>query len=305
MDIAVVDPDLHTALKRLPPIDVTRRFGRWFGRALPAIMPSHRVDGVSVTKVSHGGVRARIYGPASAVPTAGLLWIHGGGLVLGAAKQDERLCAETAGRLGITVVSVEYRLAPEAPFPAGLDDVSEAWEWMLGSAAELGLDPARLAIGGESAGAGLAAALVQRVHDAGGPQPVAQWLFAPMLDDRTAANRDLDGIDHWVWNNTSNRYGWSAYLGAEPGASTLPDYSVPARRANLAGLPPAWLSVGDIELFHGEAVDYAARLRSAGVDTELVVVPGGAHAFENWAATAPTTDRLLAGAWEWLGARLT
>ena len=141
-----------------------------------------------------------------------LLWIHGGGLVIGGAAQDDRFCAETARELGITVVSAEYRLAPEHPYPA---------------------------------------ALVQRLYDEG-ERPRAQWLFCPMLDDRTAARRGLDGAGPRVWDNRLNRFGWRAYLGTEPGAPVVPHYAVPARRDDVAGLPDTWIGVGDIDLFHDE-----------------------------------------------------
>ncbi|BEL05946.1 hypothetical protein Q0Z83_041370 [Actinoplanes sichuanensis] len=172
---------------------------------------------------------------------------------------------------------------------------------MSANAAALGVDPARIAAGGESAGGGIAASLVQRLHDAGGRQPVAQWLFAPMLDDRTAGRTELDELDHFVWNNNSNRFGWSSYLGRPAGAAEVPAYAVPARRSDLTGLAPAWLYTGDIELFHDEIVEYAARLRDAGVDTVLTIVPGGAHGFENWAATTELATSLLADARAWLG----
>ncbi|WP_430781686.1 alpha/beta hydrolase [Actinoplanes sp. G11-F43] len=201
-------------------------------------------------------------------------------------------------------MSAEYRLAPESPYPAALDDVSAVWKWMRVNAAGLGVDPDRVAVGGESAGGGIAASLVQRLHDTGGPEPVPQWLFAPMLDDRTAARRELDELDHFVWNNRSNRFGWTSYLGQTAGAAEVPAYAVPARRADLTGLPPAWLYAGDIELFHDEIVEYAGRLRTAGVDTTLTIVPGAAHGFENWAATTPLAAALLDEARIWLDGRL-
>lgn len=304
MDIDVVNPDLRAAMAKLPKVDPSKRFFRVLGRVGVRLLPAHRVAGVTTAWLNDGAVRLRVYRPDGAAAGPGLLWIHGGGLVIGAAKQDDRLCATTAGKLGITVVSVEYRLAPESPFPAALDDVTAAWHWVQAHASEVGIDPARVGVGGESAGGGIAASLVQRLHDASGAQPVAQWLFAPMLDDRTAARAELDAIEHWVWNNRANRYGWSAYLGHEPGRDAVPEYAVPARRADLAGLPPTWLCVGDIELFHDEVVEYANRLSAAGVDVTVDLVPGGAHGFENWAPTAPVTQRMLERAHGWLASSL-
>lgn len=304
MDVESVHPELRPALRRLPSLDSSTRLGRLVGRLGPRLLRATRVAGVTTSVVRAGDLRLRLYRPDRATSGPGLLWVHGGGLVIGAAKQDDRLCAGTAGRLGITVVSVEYRLAPERPFPAALEDAAAAWEWIAANGPDLGIDPARVAVGGESAGAGIAASLVQRLHDTAAVQPVAQWLFAPMLDDRTAARSELDAIDHPVWNNRANRFGWAAYLGVEPGAADLPPYAVPARRLDLTGMPPTWLSVGDIELFHDEVVDYAGRLRAAGAEVELEVVPGGAHGFENWAGSTRLAHELVSGAQAWLASTL-
>ena len=135
---------------------------------------------------------------------------------------------------------------PEHPYPAALD-AHAAWTWLRGHAAA-----ERIVVGGQSAGGGLAAALVQRLYDEG-ERPRAQWLFCPMLDDRTAARRGLDDAGHRVWDNRLNRFGWRAYLGTEPGAPGVPPYAVPARRDDVAGLPDTWIGVGDIDLFHDEA----------------------------------------------------
>jgi acetyl esterase/lipase len=215
-------------------------------------------------------------------------------------------------------VSVEYRKAPEHPFPAALDDCNAGWEWLQRNAVSLGISPARVAIGGQSAGGGLAAALVQRLHDAqstageptagepiaGGPQPIAQWLFCPMLDDRTAARLELDRVGHRVWNNRANRFGWSSYLGTTPGSPAVPPYAVPARREDLTGLPPAWIGVGDIDLFHEEDRAYAERLRAAGVEATLHVVPGAPHGFEAWAPKTNLSRAYVGSALDWLGPAL-
>ncbi|MCV2393264.1 alpha/beta hydrolase [Actinotalea sp. M2MS4P-6] len=278
-----------------------RTLSRWGTR----LAPGHRVRGVRTRWVDAGPVRARVYEPlSSGAPHPGLLWLHGGGLVIGDPRQDDRLCAGAAAELGITVVSPRYRLAPEHPFPAALDDAAAAWRWTQEHTAELGVEPGAVALGGESAGGGLAACLAQLLRDTSEDRPVAQWLFAPMLDDRTAARRHLDELDHPVWNNTANRFGWRAYLGVEPGIEDLRDYAAAARRLDLSGLPPTWICAGDIELFHDEVVDYATRLGDAGVDTTLDIVPGGAHGFENWAATTPLATSLVARARAWLGAVL-
>ncbi|WP_074015266.1 alpha/beta hydrolase [Actinomyces polynesiensis] len=233
-----------------------------------------------------------------------LLWIHGGGLVVGAAVQDDARCIAVAEALDIVVASVDYRLDPQDPYPAAIDDCHTAWGWLVHRAAQRGIDTARLAIGGQSAGGGLSAALVQRVHDEGGPQPTAQWLFCPMLDDRTAADHGHDAVHHFVWTNDSNRVGWSSYLGQQPGAATTPPYAVPARRTDLSGLPDAWIGTGDIELFRDEDRACAEALTRAGVDCTLDEVVGAPHAFETYAPRAPVTRGYMHCATEWLRARV-
>jgi acetyl esterase/lipase len=314
MTLDAVHPELRPALAKLPALDNSKRAVRLMGRFGPRLLRVEPVEGVRARWARDGRLRLRLYEPtaggrAGAAPGPALLWIHGGGLVIGSAQQDDRLCLGTAKALGIPIVSVEYRLAPEHPFPAALDDAVAGWRWLQQNAAALGVDPHRVAIGGESAGAGIAAGLVQRLHDEarrdhGTREPVAQWLFAPMLDDRTAARPELDAIDHPVWNNTANRFGWASYLGHAPGEPEDRPYVVPARRESLAGLPPAWLYAGDIELFHDEIVDYAERLQRDGVDVVWEIVPGAAHGFENWAHSTQLARELVGRAQQWLAAAL-
>ncbi|GEK23040.1 alpha/beta hydrolase [Cellulomonas xylanilytica] len=295
MEIDRVLPELREPMRRA---QVT--LPRWFVRAAVRLMRVPRSEHVTVTTSRAGSVRLRVYAPVGARSGAGLLWIHGGGLLFGDARQDEALCLSTVERLGVVIVSVNYRFAPEHPFPAAHDDVRAGWRWFLEHAEEHGVDPRRIAIGGESAGAGLAAALVHRVHDEGGTQPVAQWLFAPMLDDRTAARRELDADAHFVWDNRANREGWSGYLGAEPGLASPPPYAVPARRTDLTGLPPTYLAYGDIELFATEDAAYADALEAAGVPVTADVVPGAPHGFENWAHGTDVAQAVVSRAQSWL-----
>ena len=303
MDIALIDPSLRDRTLRAPKLNLENRLVLTLVSTASGLMRGKRVDGVERRRVRDGDLRLRVYVPPR--PTgAGLLWIHGGGLVLGAAAMDDAFCGETARDLGVTIVSVDYRLAPKHPFPAAIDDARAGWAWMLRHAADLGLDLDRLAVGGQSAGGGLAASLVQRLHDEG-EGVAAQWLFCPMLDDRTAADRARDSEAHFVWNNRSNLVGWTSYLGGAPGADDLPPYAAAARRADLSGLPPTWLYTSDVELFRDEDLDYAARLREAGVDVALDVVSGAPHGFEAWAGDAELATDLVGRARAWLGERLT
>lgn len=219
------------------------------------------------------GVGVRLFRPAGGVTAQApaLLWIHGGGYVIGNAAQDDALCRRFARDLGAVVASVDYRLAPEHPYPAPLEDCYSALQWLVRLPS---VDPTRVAIGGASAGGGLAAALALLTRDRGEIALAAQLLVYPMLDDRTVG-KHLDRPGLRLWNQSSNKFGWSSYLsGADP------EVAVPARREDLSGLPPAWLGVGTFDLFHDEDLAYAERLKAAGVLCEVEVVPGAFHGFD-------------------------
>jgi acetyl esterase/lipase len=175
--------------------------------------------------------RVRVYaGPPRATPRPAVLWIHGGGYVIGSARQDDGLCVRLASELDAVVVSVDYRLAPEHPFPTPLEDCCAAFELIHREASLFGVDPRRVAIAGQSAGGGLAAALALLLQDRGRPAPVLQLLVYPMLDDRTVL-REVDERGHRLWNASSNRYGWSSYLAGEPGSPDVPDHAVEEGRS--------------------------------------------------------------------------
>lgn len=251
-------------------------------RATPS--PSALVPGTTVerrTVPARDGqppVEVLVYEPAERRrPSGALLWVHGGGFVLGDPVTYHDVCSRYAAELGVTVVSVDYRLAPEHPFPAGLGDCYAALRWLHDSAAELGVDPARIAVGGDSAGAGLAATLAQLAHDRAEVDVCFQLLIYPMLDDRTVLRTDHAGTGQLVWTPASNRFGWTSYLGHPPVETEQRPYAAGARRTDLRGLPLAWIGVGDVDLFHAEDVAYAERLRAAGVACELHVAPGLYH----------------------------
>jgi acetyl esterase/lipase len=207
-----------------------------------------------------------------------LLWIHGGGYVLGDAAMDDSWCRRQARELTTTVVAVDYRLAPAHPFPVPLHDCYDALRWL---AAQPTIDPARIAVAGASAGGGLAAALALLARDRGEISLAAQVLVYPMLDDRTAERHDSEAAHRRLWNNSSNRLGWRAYLnGADPTAA------VPARCVDLSRLPATWLGVGTLDVLYGESTAYAHRLQAAEVVCELKTVPGAFHGFD---AVAPKT----------------
>ncbi|RQV68517.1 alpha/beta hydrolase [Burkholderia cenocepacia] len=189
----------------MPPLPYGNAGGRWLIRNLSRFGGRTGFEGGTLELIRVGSLNLRVYRPDHYACGAALVWIHGGGYVVGAPAQDHARCTAVCRELGIVVVSVGYRLAPGHPYPAALDDCMSAWQWLLAAAQRLGVDP-----GGQSAGGGLAAALVQRLCDTAGPVPKAQWLFCPMLDDRTAARRELDGIKHPIWNNRQNAIGWQS-----------------------------------------------------------------------------------------------
>lgn len=220
-----------------------------------------------------------------------LYWMHGGGYVLNRAEDDDALASGFALSLNCAVVSVDYRLAPEFPFPTPLEDCYVGLKWTHDNADALGIDPSRIVIGGQSAGGGLAAGLAQITHARGEVPLIYQLLIYPMIDDRNIEQVDDLDYDHWVWSRESNYLGWKAYLGMEPGTDATPKYAAPARTDDLAGLPPTYMYVGDIDLFMAENLAYASRLVQAGVPTEVHVYPGGIHGFDNFGVTTALGQR--------------
>ena len=277
-------PDLEVG-RFIPPLAFGPRSTALLNRVSPRTPPAP--DDLVVDDVEVPGppgapaVRVRLYRPRTLVADApALLWVHGGGFVSGTALIDERTNIAFARTLGITVASVDYRLAPGAQAPALVEDCYAALRWLAGNAAERRIDPDRIAVGGASAGGGLAAGLALLAHDRGEVPLAFQLLVYPMIDDRTVARTDhhVDGVR--VWTRRSNRYGWTSYLGREPGGPDVSPYAAPARREDLSGLPDAWIGVGTLDLFHDEDVRHAARLREAGVACALEVVPGAFHGFD-------------------------
>lgn len=256
---------------------VVRRLTQLQGRRTPADV---EVLGLP------SGATVRIFRPKNppAGPAPALLWIHGGGYVIGTAAQDDRLCRRFSAELGATVASVDYRLAPQHPYPAALED---CWAALTLLAGLPGVDPARIAVGGASAGGGLAAALAQWAADRGEVSPVLQLLVYPMLDDRSAALPAHRG--YRLWGPRSNQFGWTAYLG-----DADPQVAVPARRADLSGLAPAWIGVGTFDLFHDEDLAYAQRLRQAGVPCDVEVVSGAFHGFDLLMPKVPVSRQFFA-----------
>ena len=233
-----------------------------------------------------------VYSPsenAEALPL--LFWIHGGGLVLGHAEQDEVMLRNFATDFNCVVVTPDYRLAPDVAFPAPLEDCYAGLKW---AANHLDIDPKRIVIAGASAGGGLAAALTQLACDRGEIAVKHQLLLYPMLDplNITQAGDDID--DTYIWSRKNNLQGWTYYLGQAPEEGKIPQYASALYNHDLSNLPPATVMVGDIDLFAQEDIAYAAKLSAAGVPTELHVYPGGIHGFEGIKPDAQISKNFLA-----------
>lgn len=234
------------------------------------------------------GVKLFVINSDPSLARPAILHIHGGGRVVGSARGELLYLQETAQALDCTIVSVEYRLSPRATFHQSTEDTYAGLKWLHDNAADLGVDRSRIALMGESAGGGHAAILAIKARDRGEIPVLFQSLVYPMLDDRTGSSAPVPAHIATVgWSPPENRLGWRSFLGMEPGTPQVPPAAVPARVDDLAGLAPAWIGVGGVDLFAAEDMEYARRLTLAGVPTELLVLPGGYHGFDR---VAPDTS---------------
>lgn len=261
---------------RSPPIEsiLADRDVRHCEACAPAHGSSPEVDITLVERSDHSA------------PGPGILALHGGGMVAGDRRSGLGGLLEWVERFDAVLVSPEYRLAPEHPFPAALDDCWTALLWMSQNAAHLGIDARRILLVGASAGGGLAAGLALRARDVGGPELCGQLLMSPMLDHRDDSASTLQ-VDGWgVWDRVSNRSGWDALLGPDRGGAAVSAYASPALADDLSGLPPAFIDCGSAEVFRDEDVAYASRIWAQGGSAELHVWPGAFHGFDQFVPQA-------------------
>ncbi|SEG82355.1 Acetyl esterase/lipase [Thermomonospora echinospora] len=308
------DPELAAALEvirehvppsiRLETLDTMRQLRRQLG---PSDEDLRRDGAFDVTERRVPGpqgapdVSLLICRPTGATaPLPAVYYVHGGGMIMGDNRTGIEEPLDWARELGLVLVSVEYRLAPDHPHPAPVEDCYAGLVWTAGNAAELGIDPDRLIVAGTSAGGGLAAALALMVRDRGGPTPAGQVLLCPMLDDRneTPSSHQMEGLG--IWDRNSNDTGWTALLGESRGGPDVSPYAAPARAEDLSGLPPTFIDVGSAETFRDEDVAYATRIWQAGGQAELHVWPGGFHGFDMLAPHAALSQDARAARLRWL-----
>ncbi|MFD6269306.1 alpha/beta hydrolase [Nocardia asteroides] len=281
-DQATAVAGLISQLLPKPVYDLGPEQARALVNSAPSAEPITRLEQVEQLTISTraGAIAARMYRadatpPDSAAPA--LVYLHGGGFVLGTLDGADELCRAIAAGSGWTVVSLEYRLAPENPYPAALEDCVDAYAWLTRSAPELGIDPARIAIGGDSAGGNLAAALCLYRRDEGSALPVAQVLAYPAVDDTFTRPSWSDFADAPLLGAAEGRWFWEQYVGAEhPGGDPL---AAPMRAASLHGLPPALVITAEVDPIRDDAEAYAQRLRDAGVPVSSTRYPGVFHGF--------------------------
>ena len=297
----LIDPGLLPIVEQMPPLVPTTESlpglrAAQTGLRAPAPPASEvTVEERAVPGPGGSTVRVLVYSPETPTRTGALLWLHAGGMVMGTPDMYEPQSRFLARRAGCVVNAVDYGLAPENPYPAGLEDCYAALRWAHAAADELGIPRGRIAVAGESGGGGLAAGLALLARDRGELAVSAQFLEYPMLDDRTGTPAEPDPMPHageFVWTRESNRFAWGSVLGDEPGGADSPIYASPGRAEELGGLPPAFIGVGALDLFVGENLRFARGLIRDGVPTELHVYPGALHGFASFSEDAEVAKNI-------------
>jgi acetyl esterase/lipase len=232
-------------------------------------------------------ISVRIYRPAEETDK-GIYFIHGGGMILGSVEGEDPVATKICDEVGAVVVSVEYRLSPENPHPAPAEDCYAGLKWMAANSKELGIS--KLGVYGGSAGGGLTIAVALMARDRGGPALDFMMPIYPMIDDTNTTPSTQEIVDIGIWDRAGNIQAWEWYLGGKP----ADQYAAPTRAEDLAGLPPAFIDVGTVDMFRDEDIAFAQRLMQAGVPTELHIHPGSYHAAETFATDAALAKRIWA-----------
>ena len=281
----LVDPEFHPVLEVFQGFDFNLETLPML-RMMPAPPPldSPAFEEAFIPRKGGGDdLRLVVITPDIEKPPQGLpalLYMHGGGFVIGSPETILPTVQRLAQDVGCVVVLPAYRLAPEAIFPAALDDNFLALSWLYQTAEELGVDARRVAIGGDSAGGGHAAVLGLTARDRGANVPIFQLLIYPMLDDRTGSAHPASPLTgEFIWTAENNVFGWNSYLGCPAGGESIPEGAVPARREDLSGLPPTLIATASLDLFIGENEQFANRLSEQGVSVDIQVFEGGIHGF--------------------------
>ncbi len=290
-----MEPGIQRALALLPAFDyadppaVRRKMDRFMRLSAAAGLWSAADDAVEVIDCRAGAaqdVPVRLYIPRDRqVPSPAILYLHGGAFVIGHLDFEHPRCLEMARETGSVVVAADYRLAPENPFPAGIEDCYTAFSWILGRAEELGIDSGRVAVAGASAGGALAAAVALMARDRGEPAPAFQLLLYPVIDNRLETASMAAFVDTPGWNRRNSEHMWRHYVGDLP-KEACPAYAAPGRCGDLRGLPPAYVMTVGLDALRDEGLQYAQRLIEAGVPTELHHYPETFHGFDTLTDTA-------------------
>ena len=292
-----IDSELAAALQAMPigpngvfdltDIPATRQAVRALAESIASTVPDEptvTAHEIQAPRAEGPDVPILLLRPQNAPgPVPVLVWFHGGGQVLGFAAQDAPWLKPLSAALGCAIALVDYRLAPETPAPGAAEDGYTAYRWISDNATDLGLDPTRIGLAGQSGGGGIAAATALLIRDRGAATPLFQLLMYPMLDDRNTTDSSHEITDIGIWDRSTNLLAWQAILGDRAGTEDVTPYAAAARATDLAGLPRTFIGVGELDVFRDEDLDYAARLRAHGVDVELHLYPGAYHAFDMFA----------------------
>lgn len=282
-----VNPELLGTLNAFPALSLEKEILPQIREALatltqPLEQTEVSIEEVAIQSYDNEEIKVRVYKPTKEIEgkLPGFLWIHGGGYVLGTAEADDALCVNIVNNANCVVVSVDYRLAPEYPYPAPVEDCYSALCYLVNNADELGVDTDKIGVGGLSAGGGLTAGLTLLARDRQFPKVHIQFPLYPMIDDSNntpSANEITEGM---IWNQQLNDLGWKYYLGELHGTENIPAYAAPARATDYSNLPITYTFIGQLDPFRSETLTYVTKLAEAGVDVEFHLYPGAYHSFE-------------------------